>query len=83
MKKKLKRLAPPAGAKILRDERAFGEETLDFTIPELENPVSPRSNQDKELRNEMANINVHLPEYIKETHIESTEIRSPVIAGNQ
>lgn len=37
----------------------------------------------KELRNEMANINVHLPEYIKETHIESTEIRSPVIAGNQ
>lgn len=47
-KKKLKKLAPPAGAKILKDERAFGEETLDFTIPELENPVDPKSNQDKD-----------------------------------
>lgn len=53
-KKKLKKLAPPAGAKILRDERAFGEETLDFTIPELENPVDPKSNQDKDPSTRMA-----------------------------
>lgn len=37
----------------------------------------------QELRNEMSNIDINLPEYIKETHIESTEIRSPVIGGNQ
>lgn len=54
MKKKLKRLAPPVGAKILRDERAFGEETMDFVIPELENPVDPKSNQDKDPSTRMA-----------------------------
>lgn len=53
-KKKLKKLTPPGGAKILKDERAFGEETLDFTIPELFNPVDPKSNQDKDPSTKMA-----------------------------
>lgn len=53
-KKKLKKLTPPGGAKILKDERAFGEETLDFTIPELEDPVTPKSNQDKDPSTRMA-----------------------------